>query len=71
MWVKRAAIRAIPPYARVPAQTLERVERSLSDDDPESETRLEQAFNRFEETQPALSSRVAAAPTEATPASMG
>ncbi|MFO0659741.1 MAG: hypothetical protein U0165_07915 [Polyangiaceae bacterium] len=58
MWVRRAAIRSIPAYARVSIETLERVEEGF-DEDPESEARLERAFSRFERTQPALANRVA------------
>jgi hypothetical protein len=59
MWVRRAAIRPVPSYAKVAAPDVERVEDSLSGDDPESEERLTEALGRFETTQPALSSRVA------------
>ncbi len=61
MWVRRAAIRPVPPYAKVAAPDVERVEDSLSSDDPESEERLTEALGRFESTQPALSARVAIA----------
>jgi hypothetical protein len=61
MWVRRAAIRPVPPYAKVASPDVERVEDALSNDDPESEERLTQALGRFESTQPALSSRVAVA----------
>jgi hypothetical protein len=60
MWVRRAAIRPVPSYAKVVTLDVERVEDSLSSDDPESEERLAQALGRFEATQPALSARVAA-----------
>lgn len=59
MWVRRAAIRSVPSYARVAPEVLERVEERLSGEDEESERSLEQAFSRFENTQPALSTRVA------------
>ncbi|HEU4411278.1 MAG TPA: hypothetical protein VFS43_38860 [Polyangiaceae bacterium] len=61
MWVRRAAIRPVPSYAKVAAPDVERVEDSLSNDDPESEERLAQAMGRFEATQPALSLHVATA----------
>lgn len=61
MWVRRAAIRSVPPYAKVSSTTLEHVEEALAGDEDDSEERLEEAFARFERTQPALSSRVAAA----------
>jgi hypothetical protein len=59
MWVRRAAIRPVPSYAKVAAPDVERVEDALSNDDPESEERLTQALARFEATQPAFSSHVA------------
>jgi hypothetical protein len=61
MWVRRAAIRPIPGYARVPSEVLDRVELTLMGDDTETERQLETAFARFESTQPALSRRFAAA----------
>lgn len=61
MWVRRAAIRPVPSYAKVVSPDVERVEDTLSSDDPESEERLTEALGRFETTQPALSSRVAVA----------
>ncbi len=59
MWVRRAAIRPVPPHARVSSATLEHVEGLLAEDDDESEARFEEAFARFEETQGSLSARVA------------
>lgn len=61
MWVRRAAIRPVPPYAQVPARALSDVEASLSDDDMDSRQRLDDAFARFEESQPALAERIAGA----------
>lgn len=60
MWVRRAAISPVPAYAKVASTALERVESELAEENPESQQVLEQAFARFEETQPALSSRIAA-----------
>ena len=74
MWVRRAAIRPIPLYARVPSEILQRVEGELSGDDEDDEEKLSGAFARFERTQPALSARVAAAlakPAEETALALG
>lgn len=59
MWVRRAAIRPVPPHARVSSATLEHVEGLLADEGEGSEERFEEAFARFESTQGPLSSRVA------------
>ena len=61
MWVRRAAIRPVPPYAELPARALSEVEDQLSEDDDAARSRLDEAFSRFEKTQPALADRVSAA----------
>lgn len=61
MWVRRAAIRPVPPYAELPARALSEVEDQLSEDDDAARSRLDEAFARFEETQPALANRISAA----------
>ncbi len=61
MWVRRAAIRPVPPYAELPARALSEVEEQLSEDDEASRNRLDEAFARFEETQPALAGRISTA----------
>ncbi len=58
MWVRRTAIRPVPPYARVPTHALDAVRDSLADDDEEARDQLDDAFDRFEKNQPALSSRI-------------
>lgn len=58
MWVRRAAIRPVPPYAQVPSRILERIEERLADDDDDSRQQLDDAFTRFEKTQPALAERI-------------
>ena len=60
MWVRRAAIRPVPSYAQVPAHMLERIEERLAEDDDDSRQQLDDAFTRFEKTQPALAERIAA-----------
>jgi hypothetical protein len=58
VWVRRAAIRPVPSYAQVPARVLERIEGRLADDDDESRQQLDDAFARFERTQPAVAKRI-------------
>ncbi len=59
MWVRRTAIRSVPSYARVPEHALEAVRLSLADDDDEARSQLDEAFERFEQTQSSLAGRVA------------
>lgn len=61
MWVRRAAIRPVSPYAELPARVLADVEEQLSEDDDAARARLDEAFSRFEETQPALANRISTA----------
>lgn len=58
MWVRRAAIRPVPSYAQVPLRALSEVEESLAEDNDEARQKLDEAFTRFEQTQPALAERI-------------
>lgn len=58
MWVRRAAIRPVPAFAQVPSRVLEKIEDELASDTEESKNRLDEAFARFEKTQPALAERL-------------
>ena len=58
MWVRRAAIRPVPTYAQVPLRALSEVEEQLGEDDDQARERLDEAFTRFEATQPALAERI-------------
>jgi hypothetical protein len=58
VWVRRAAIRPVPPYAQVPQRALSLVEEQLGEDDDEARERLDAAFTKFEATQPALAERI-------------
>ncbi|WP_044244162.1 hypothetical protein [Chondromyces apiculatus] len=58
MWVRRAAIRPVPSYALVPGRVLEQIEEQLAEDDDDSRQKLDDAFTRFERTQPALAERI-------------
>jgi len=60
MWVRGAAIRPVPPHAVVDASVLARVERELADDTDAARGELDEAFARFERTQPHLADRVGA-----------
>ncbi len=59
MWVRRAAIRPVPSFAQVPLRALAEVEEQLASDDEEARAKLDDAFGRFERTQPALADRIA------------
>lgn len=64
MWVRGAAIRPVPPYAVVPRDVLDQVEDELADNGLEHEpsstkSELDDAFERFERTQPALAQHAA------------
>lgn len=61
MWVRRAAIRPVPTYAEVPARALAGVEDRLAEDGEVARQRLDEAFTKFEETQPALADRISQA----------
>ncbi len=61
MWVRRAAIRPVPAYAQVPLRALTTVEDELGEDDEQARARLDDAFNRFEATQPALADHISSA----------
>jgi len=59
MWVRGAAIRPVPPYAVVGRDVLERVEEELADGGLGAKSELDDAFERFERTQPALAQQAA------------
>lgn len=61
MWVRRAAIRPVPAFAQVPENALTSIEDELGDDDEPARGRLDEAFARFERTQPALADRISRA----------
>jgi hypothetical protein len=54
MWVRGAAIRPVPRYAVVDAETLKNIERELAEDSAGARDELDRAFARFEATQPQL-----------------
>ncbi len=74
MWVRRAAIRPVPTFAQVPLRALTIIEDELGEDDDQARARLDEAFARFERTQPALAdriSRVLSSPLDETALALG
>lgn len=74
MWVRRAAIRPVPSFALIPLRALAEVEEQLASDDDEARGKLDDAFGRFETTQPALADRIAqilAGPLDETALALG
>jgi len=74
VWVRRAAIRPVPSFAQVPLRALSEVEEQLASDDEEARGKLDEAFGRFERTQPALADRIAqilAGPLDETALALG
>jgi hypothetical protein len=59
MWVRGAAIRPVPPYAVVGREILDSVEEELADGGLGAKSELDDAFERFERTQPALAQTAA------------
>ncbi|MBX3227620.1 MAG: hypothetical protein KIT84_14795 [Labilithrix sp.] len=59
MWVRGAAIRPVPPHAVVAREVLDRVEEELADNGLGTKSELDDAFERFERTQPALAQQAA------------
>ena len=58
--MRGAAIRPVPSYAVIDRGVLEQVERELADDRDEARAELDEAFARFEQTQPQLADRITA-----------
>jgi hypothetical protein len=59
MWVRGAAIRPVPPYAVVARDVLDSVETELAESGLGAKSELDDAFERFERTQPALAEAAA------------
>jgi hypothetical protein len=59
MWVRGAAIRPVPTYAVVGRDVLDTVEDELAASGVSTKSDLDDAFGRFERTQPALAAHVA------------
>jgi hypothetical protein len=74
MWVRGAAIRPVPRFAVVDAETLAQIERRLADDSAVAGAELDRAFARFESTQPHLAdalSNVLSRPLDETALALG
>jgi hypothetical protein len=64
----------VPSFAELPLRALSDIEDQLAEDDDDARERLDKAFTRFEETQPALADRVStalAAPLDETALALG
>ncbi len=59
MWVRGAAIRPVPPYAVVARAVLDAVGEELAENGLSPRSDLDDAFSRFERTQPALATLAA------------
>ena len=58
MWSRGVAIRPVPSHAVIDARTVEGVREAFEADDDDAQRKLDDAFSRFEATQPALSARL-------------
>jgi len=58
VWVRRAAIRPVPSFALVGEAVLARIEDELAREGDEARNKLDDAFARFEDTQPVLADRL-------------
>ena len=58
MWSRGVAIRPVPAHALIDARTVEGVREAFEADDDDAQRKLDDAFSRFEATQPALSARL-------------
>lgn len=59
VWLRRSAIRPIPPYARVPARVVASVAARFAAGDERARLCLDEGFARFEAEQPALAEYLA------------
>ena len=74
MWVRGAAIRPVPAYAVVDREVLDRLEEELAENGLSPRSDLDDAFGRFETTQPALAhsaAQVLARPLDETALALG
>jgi len=58
MWSRGVAIRPVPSHAVIDARTIDGVREAFEADDDDAQRKLDDAFSRFEATQPALSARL-------------
>jgi hypothetical protein len=60
VWLQGVAIRPVPLFAVVGDDVLERIERDLGADEADGRFRVDEAFQRFERTQPVLADAMSA-----------
>lgn len=58
MWIRKSSIRKVPSFARIPRYALDQVREELFVQGDDAHERLDDAFEDFEEQQPALASHV-------------
>ena len=58
MWARGAAIRPVPRWAVLDRSFLSEIETNLSDDSHSGRAELDDAFGRFERSQPQLAERI-------------
>lgn len=58
MWVRGAAIRPVPRWAVVDISLLQTIEQELASEGEDSRAELDEAFDRFERSQPQLAERI-------------
>jgi len=58
VWVRGTAIRPVPAYARVGSVVIDAIRDGLSEEDDEARAQLDEAFERFENQQPALATYI-------------
>lgn len=58
MWTHGVAIRPVPAHAVIDPHTIDLVRDSFSGNDDDAQKRLDEAFTRFEQTQPELAARL-------------
>jgi ABC-type uncharacterized transport system ATPase component len=59
VWIRAAALRPVPSYAKLPAAALDDVERDLAGEPERARADLDDAFQRFESSQPHVAERIA------------
>ena len=58
MWVRKSSIRPVPSFARIHSGAVDRVRNELTLESSDSQDRLDQAYEDFADTQPALADHV-------------
>ncbi len=58
VWTRGVAIRPVPPHAVIDPHTIDLVRDSFAGEDDDAHKKLDEAFARFEQTQPDLAARL-------------